>query len=101
MAGTTGLEPATSDVTGIQSQNFQFTNLPIYWYLRGMNGLVFVGATVRASVLLFWNFDFFVDQLRCLIAQLWKQVLIAMQSFALVPCVFGDYVVRYTLAQKY
>jgi len=50
MAGTTGLEPATSDVTGRRLPNEWTGFRSIFSSLRGSWSITFRAATVRATV---------------------------------------------------
>ena len=103
MAGTTGLEPATSDVTGRKSGRLLGCMLldlkrlseRVVGVFRGAT----VAATVRHSVFLLRDFDFAVDQLDRLLTELREEMLVAVQRLALVPGVLGNHVVRYSLAQ--
>ena len=102
MAGTTGLEPATSDVTGRTSQRFVAC---MFIVLNGLGRTLercFSGATVRATVralrLLLWDFDFFIDQLHSLLTELREEVLVAFQLFALVAGVLCNDVVGHALS---
>src|SRR5690242_20232704 len=102
MAGTTGLEPATSDVTGRMSQRLSACMcLVLPDLLRGLESC-FSGATVRATVrtssLFLWDFDFFIDQLHRLLTKLWEEMLVPLQLFALVPGMLCNNVVRDALS---
>ena len=102
MAGTTGLEPATSDVTGRTSQRFLLC-MPLFVkdLLRALKSR-FSGATVRATVrssrLFLWDFNFFVDQLHRLLTELREEMLVPFQLLALVARVLCNHVVRHSLS---
>ena len=100
MAGTTGLEPATSDVTGRTSQGF-LVRIPLFLMdLLRASESSFRAATVRASVLLLGDFDFAIDQLHCLLAKLREEMLVAFQRLALVAGMLGDDIIRNAFSQE-
>ena len=104
MAGTTGLEPATSDVTGRTSQGLSVDNLLFLNGLPRVPDGYFSGATVRATVrrsrLFLWNFDFLIDQLHRLLTKLREEMLVPFQLLALMAGVFCNHVVRHSLSQE-
>lgn len=96
-------EPATSDVKRRKSGILVGC---IFLDLKGLAdgaGGVFrgatVAATVRHSVFLLRDFDFAVDQLHRLFAELREEMFVAVQRLALVPGVLGNHVIRHPLAQ--
>ena len=102
MAGTTGLEPATSDVTGRTSERvlvrMSLFQKGLLGAMKGCFLLATVRATVRALRLLLWDFDFFIDQLHSLLTELREEVLVAFQLFALVAGVLCNDVVGHALS---
>src|ERR1017187_9547217 len=104
MAGTTGLEPATSDVTGRTSQRFLACMFLFLKDLLRASESCFSGATVRATVrfsrLLLWDFDLLIDQLHRLLTKLREEMLVSFQLLALMAGVLCNHVVRHSLSQE-
>src|ERR1017187_10567642 len=104
MAGTTGLEPATSDVTGLTSKRFSVCMLLFLKDLVRAPEGCFSGATVRATVrssrLFLWDFDFFIDQLHRLLTKLREEMLVSFQLLALMAGMLCNHVVRHSLSQE-
>src|ERR1035437_5644677 len=104
MAGTTGLEPATSDVTGRTSQRFMVCMPLVSKDLPRALDRCFSGATVRATVrssrLFLWDSDFAIDQLHRLLTKLREEMLVTFQLLALMAGVLCNHVVRHSLSQE-
>jgi|SRR5471030_1193550 hypothetical protein len=100
MAGTTGFEPATSDVTGRTSQRLLVCMSLIAKDLLRTLESCFSGATVRATVrssrLFLWKCDFAIDQLHRLLTKLREEMLVPFQLPTLMTGVLGNYVVRHS-----
>jgi hypothetical protein len=70
--------------------------------LKALEGC-FSGATVRATVRssrpFLWDFNFFIDQLHCLLTKFREEMFVPLQLFALMARVLSNHVVRHSLAQ--
>jgi hypothetical protein len=99
MAGTTGLEPATSDVTGRISWRFPACIILIIKHFGMAMEVGFrpatVGATVRSLRLFLRYLDFAIDQLHRLLTKLREEMLVPFQLLTLMAGVLGNHVVRH------
>jgi hypothetical protein len=85
MAGTTGLESATSDVTGIRSLDFTLDDSIIYRWLRGRRRPAVSGA----------KFNFGVNQLAVWFRNCEKRCLYRSSALLLCPVCFTAIPVAY------
>ena len=102
LAGTTGLEPATSDVTGRISWQFPTCIILIIEHL-GMAMEVArrpatVGATVRSLRLFLRHLDFAIDQLHRLLTKLREEMFVSFQLLTLMAGVLGNHVVGHSFS---